>query len=185
MTPPARGSRHGVGGRAGGIARLAAALPPLTPPQRFGLRFFLLLLVAAAAAWAVDLPNRLGTVQRMLAAGAYRLARLSGGAATIAGDKISAGTLTLDISYECTGAYVLLILLVFLGAYPAGWRARVVGACIGVLLLTAVNVVRIAVLVRIAEVAPGLFEYFHEYVWQGVFLVLVLAYAMAWVERLE
>ena len=32
---------------------------------------------------------------------------------------------------------------------------------------------------------PDLFGYFHEYVWQGVFLVLVIAYAVAWVERVR
>ena len=42
---------------------------------------------------------------------------------------------------------------------------------------------RIAVLVRVAELAPDLFDYMHEYVWQGLFLVLAVAYAMTWVER--
>ena len=89
----------------------------------------------------------------------------------------------MDINYECTGVYVVLILFVFLIAYPATWRARLIGAAIGVVALTIVNILRIAFLVRIAELAPDLFGYFHEYVWQGVFLVLVIAYAMTWVER--
>jgi exosortase/archaeosortase family protein len=78
-----------------------------------------------------------------------------------------------------------LILFVFLFAYPASWRSRLLGATIGVVALTIINVLRIAFLVRIAEIAPGLFGYFHEYVWQGVFLVLVIAYAMTWVERVR
>ena len=32
---------------------------------------------------------------------------------------------------------------------------------------------------------PALFAYFHEYVWQGVFLVLVIVYAMSWVDRIR
>ena len=66
----------------------------------------------------------------------------------------------------------------------AGARA-LLGAAIGVVALTAINILRIAFLVRVAEVAPDLFAYFHEYVWQGVFLVLVIAYAMSWVERVR
>jgi len=36
--------------------------------------------------------------------------------------------------------------------------------------------------VRIVEFYPGLFVYFHEYVWQGAFLMLVTLYALTWVE---
>jgi exosortase/archaeosortase family protein len=157
--------------------------PRLSDAQRFGLRFFGLLVLASVLAWAVNLPNRLGLAQRVLAGSGTWLAQLTGGASRVAGDQISVGSLSIDINYECTGVYVVLILFVFLFAYPARWPTRLLGAAIGVLALTIVNVLRIAFLVRIAELAPDLFGYFHEYVWQGVFLVLVIAYAMAWVER--
>jgi exosortase/archaeosortase family protein len=100
-------------------------------------------------------------------------------------DQISAGGLIVDINYECTGVYVLLILFVFLLAYPASWRARLSGAAVGVVALTALNIFRIAVLVRVAELQPTLFNYLHEYVWQGIFLVLTIVYAMTWVERVR
>ena len=163
----------------------AAHRPRLSEPQRFGLRFFVLLIVASILAWAVSLPDRLGLVQRVLAGSGTWLAQLSGGSARAAGDQISVGTLSMDINYECTGVYVVLILFVFLFAYPASWRSRLIGGAIGVIALTVINVLRIAFLVRIAEVAPDLFGYFHEYVWQGVFLVLVIAYAMSWVEQVR
>ena len=92
------------------------------------------------------------------------------------------GALTIDINYECTGVYVLLILFTFLLAYPASWPARIAGAVIGTVGLTLLNVCRIAFLIRAAEVQPQLFEYLHEYVWQGLFLVLVIGYAMTWVQ---
>lgn len=153
--------------------------------QRFGLRFFALLVLASVLAWAVSLPDRLGAAQRALAGSGAWLASLTGGTGRAAGDRISVGGLSLDINYECTGVYVALILFVFLFAYPATWWARLAGAAIGVVALTVINVLRIAFLVRIAELAPDLFTYFHEYVWQGVFLVLVIAYAMTWVERVR
>ena len=93
--------------------------------------------------------------------------------------------MSLDVNYECTGVYVLLILFTFLFAYPASWRSRISGVIVGVVALTAINIFRISVLVRVAEIEPELFGYFHEYVWQGVFLILVIAYAMAWVERVR
>jgi exosortase/archaeosortase family protein len=155
----------------------------LSEAQRFGMRFFAFLVLASMMAWAISLPSRLGAMQRVLAGSGAWLASLTGGSGRATGDQIAVGTLSVDINYECTGVYVVLILFVFLFAYPASWRARLVGASIGAVALTLINILRIAVLVRIAELAPDLFGYFHEYVWQGVFLVLVIAYAMTWVEH--
>jgi exosortase/archaeosortase family protein len=155
----------------------------LSEAQRFGLRFFGLLVLASILTWAVNLPNRLGPAQRLLAGSGTAVAQLTGGESSVIGDQIAVGGLSIDINYECTGVYVALILVVFLFAYPAPWDRRLLGAALGIVGLTIVNILRIAVLVRIAEVSPDLFGYFHEYVWQGVFLILVIAYAMAWVEQ--
>lgn len=155
----------------------------LTPPRAFALRFFLYLAAASVLSWAVTLPERLGGAQRWLAGAATWLAGLSGSRATVHADEISVGALLVHINFECTGVYVLLILFVFLLAYPATWRSRLLGAGIGLVALQLLNVFRIAVLVRVAELAPALFDYMHEYVWQGLFLILTVAYAMTWVER--
>jgi exosortase/archaeosortase family protein len=157
----------------------------LSPPQSFGARFVVLLFVASIATWAVALPERLAAVQTLLAHSAGFIATLTGSSNRVLGDQIYVKGLTLDIHYECTGAYVLLILATFVVAYPARWSQRIIGLLIGIAALTLVNILRISVLVRVAEIRPDLFPYFHEYVWQGVFLVLVIVYAMRWVERLR
>lgn len=166
---------------------MATAAPSrgLSEAQAFGLRFFAFLVLASVLAWAVTLPARLGLPQRWIAGSATVLAQAAGSKAQVHGDQISAAGLMVDINYECTGVYVLLILFVFLLAYPAAWRARALGAAIGVVALTALNIFRIAVLIRVAELQPALFSYLHEYVWQGIFLVLTIAYAMTWVERVR
>lgn len=169
------------------MPRTADAAPPrgLTPPQAFALRFFLYLVLASVLAWAVRLPDRLGPVQRGLATAATWVATLTGSTANAQADEISVGALLVHINFECTGVYVLLILFVFLLAYPARWRQRLIGAALGVVALQLLNVLRIAFLVRVAELQPTLFDYMHEYVWQGLFLVLTVAYAMTWVERTQ
>ena len=157
----------------------------MSEAQKFGFRFFLFLIGASVLSWVVALPDRLKLVQRFLAGSAWSLAAAVGSRSTVNEDQIYVGGLVMDINYECTGLYVILILFTFLLAYPASWRSRLLGAAVGVAGLTVINVLRIAVLVGIAEVSPDLFGYFHEYVWQGVFLVLVIAYAMTWVERVQ
>jgi exosortase/archaeosortase family protein len=157
----------------------------LSEAQRFGLRFFVILLGMSVLAWAVVLPNRLGVVQRSLASSAARIAGLFGSPSRVIGDQITATPLVIEINYECTGVYVLLILFTFLLAYPASWKSRLIGAAVGTVALTAINALRIAFLIRVAELQPRLFDYLHEYVWQGIFLVLVIAYAMTWVQRVR
>ena len=157
----------------------------LSHAQTFGLRFLILLIAASVLTWAVELPNRLTAVQKFLAGSATWIASLTGSAARVVGDQIFVEGLTININYECTGAYVLLILITFLLAYPSHWRGKLLGIGIGVAVLSFVNIIRIAVLIHVAEIRPDLFAYFHEYIWQGVFLVLVIVYAMAWVEQVR
>jgi len=167
--------------------RAATPAPPAgsADVRRFGLRFFLALLGVSVFAWAVALPNQLGPFQRFLARSASLIAGLAGSRSPVKGSIIEIQVVSIDINFECTGIYVLLILFTFLFAYPASWRARLAGMAIGAGGLTLINVLRIAFLIRVAELRPMLFDYFHEYVWQGIFLVLVIAYAMYWVERLQ
>jgi exosortase/archaeosortase family protein len=158
-------------------------MPRLTEAQKFGARFFALLAGFSVLAWVIVLPQQLSRVQEGIASAAGWAARVAGSANYVRGDHIQVPQLAIHINHECTGIYVLIILVTFLFAYPAPWPRRVMGAIVGVAALTAINVIRLAFLVRIAELQPDLFEYFHEYVWQGVLLILVIAYAMAWVER--
>lgn len=151
---------------------------------RFALLFFGGLAAFSVFAAAVGVQNRLGPVERALALAAAELARWAGGSPQILnGNLIVVSQATLLVNHECTGLFVMVVLGCFILAYPAPWRAKLLGLGFGLLLLSLVNVVRIATLVRVAEFYPGLLEYLHEYVWQGVFLMLVTLYAMSWVER--
>lgn len=151
---------------------------------RFALFFFGGLLAFSAFAAAVEIQNQLGPIERFLTRSAAELARLAGGSPEILnGNVIVVSQATLLVNHECTGLFVLVVLACFILAYPAKWRPKLIGLAFGVSMLSALNVVRIATLVRLAEFYPSLLEYFHEYVWQGVFLMLVTLYAMSWVER--
>lgn len=155
----------------------------LSPESRFGLRFFALLLLSSAAFWQFGLHQALGPLQEWMASAAAALARAAGGEVTVEGDLIVIDALILHINHECTGIFVLMLFASFVLAYPAGNGYRAVGLLIGIPLFFGVNVIRIATLARIVEVYPGAFFYFHEYVWQGVFLVIVLVSSIAWAER--
>jgi exosortase/archaeosortase family protein len=153
------------------------------PLLRFAVLFFLFLLGFSGLSVATALQNHLQVAEQGIAAAATWLAHLAGSAATVVdGNTISAAGIALNINHECTGVFVLFVLVSFIGAFPAPLRTKLSGIFIGLIGLTLINVVRIATLVRIVEFYPQAFAYFHEYVWQGAFLMLVTLYAITWVQ---
>ena len=155
----------------------------LTPGLRFGLRFFLCLLLSSLVFWAFSLHEHLGPVQRAITWASAMLARLTGSGAVARDDDIVVNAMVINVNHECTGIFVLILFASFVISYPATWVARGIGFAIGIPALMSVNVLRLATLARIVEIHPSAFFYFHEYVWQGVFMVLVLVGAIAWAER--
>lgn len=158
---------------------------PWSPGVSFALRFFAVLLGFSVLFWAVALHERLGPVQRAIASLSALGARLAGGSAVARGDDLVVHTMVMNVNHECTGVFVLVLFVSFVLAYPARWTERLAGFAVGIPLLFAVNVFRLATLARIVEEYPQAFFYFHEYVWQGIFMVFVLVGALAWAEQLE
>lgn len=154
-----------------------------SPLVRFAALFFLFLLGFSVLSVVTSLQNHLQVAEQGIAAASTWLAHLAGSAATVVnGNYISAAGMTLNINHECTGVFVLFVLVSFIGAYPSRLTTKLIGIAIGILGLTLINVIRIATLVRIVEFYPDAFVYFHEYIWQGAFLMLVTLYAITWVE---
>lgn len=153
-----------------------------SPIFRFAIFFFVFLLGFSVLSVATALQNHLHLAETGTAGLATWLARQVGSAAVVSDNVISVRGLTLNINHECTGVFVLFVLTSFIGAYPARWYTKLAGIAIGVAALSLLNVIRIATLIRLVEFYPSLFVYFHEYIWQGVFLMLVTLYAVTWVE---
>jgi len=154
-----------------------------SPGLSFGVRFFSYLLAFSVVFWAFSLHLHLEPVQRGIAWLSVLGQHLVGGDAQLQGTNIIIRTLIMNVNHECTGVFVIMLYAGFVLAYPTSWLARLGGLAIGVPALCLVNVVRLATLARIVEVYPGAFFYFHEYVWQGIFMVLVLVGAISWAER--
>ena len=154
-----------------------------SPIVRFATLFFLSLLGFSVLSVATALQNHLQVAEQGIAHTATWMAQRAGSGATVVnGNIISTSGMTLNINHECTGVFVLFVLASFIGAYPAPIAAKAVGIAVGVLGLSLINIVRIATLVRVVEFYPKAFVYFHEYIWQGAFLMLVTLYAVTWVE---
>ena len=85
---------------------------------------------------------------------------------------------------ECGAIEVMAIFLAAVLAFPAAWWKRLVGLAAGLPLMYAVNIFRLSVLGVIGALDQDgkWFKFAHEYVWQAVYIVFVVAVWLAWVE---
>jgi archaeosortase B (VPXXXP-CTERM-specific) len=145
---------------------------------------FLGYLFAASLAFSLGKAHEyLEPAQAAIAYAAVVGARLLGDEAVADGSFIHIqGYPALFINHECTGIFVLVIYAAFLLAYPAGWLARFGGIAMGIVVLQIVNVARLSVLTVVASRWPSLFDYFHEYVWQGIFVALLALLVATWID---
>ncbi len=85
---------------------------------------------------------------------------------------------------ECGAIEVMAIFLAAVIAFPTPWWKRMLGVFAGLPILYLINIFRLACLAIIGALnASGKwFKFAHEYVWQSVYVVFVVAVWLAWVE---
>ena len=90
-----------------------------------------------------------------------------------------ASTLPIEATLACSGADALALCLGAVLAYPAAWRARVLGAAGGAAAILALNTLRIGTLGRVVG-SPMWFSALHVYVWPALLTVAIAIYVFAW-----
>jgi exosortase H (IPTLxxWG-CTERM-specific) len=91
----------------------------------------------------------------------------------------------VDIKAGCTGIEPIIILLSAVFAFPSSWRAKALGAILGMVVLQAVNLIRIVSLVYLGINHPKYFHDAHTIIWQIVIIAISLFLWMAWARGLK
>lgn len=93
---------------------------------------------------------------------------------------------TFTLVPDCGAIPAMSIFIAAIIAFPAGWLRKLAGLFIGLPFLYLVNVFRLATLGYIGAVDRGgeLFDFSHNFVWQGIYIVFVVAIWLLWVEVL-
>lgn len=89
---------------------------------------------------------------------------------------------TWIVTHECTAINVLILFVSFVGAYTASFRAKLRALIIGVPFIIAANLGRLVTLGLLTEYSPGYADFFHDYVWETLFLFLVVGLWLIWIE---
>lgn len=85
---------------------------------------------------------------------------------------------------ECGAIEVMAIFVAALLAFPCPWWKRIVGIIVGLPLLYAVNIGRLACLGYIGAYNREWFDFAHHYLWQAIYIIFVVVIWMLWVELL-
>jgi len=119
-----------------------------------------------------------------------RRAELQETRAELSGEDLERGrygdyAFTFHIVPDCGALQSMIIYIAAVLAFPAAIWKRLAGVAAGVPVLYAVNIFRLSSLGFLgAFVERETFDFFHEVVWQGIYLVFVVAVWLIWMEFL-
>jgi exosortase H (IPTLxxWG-CTERM-specific) len=121
----------------------------------------------------------------LLAKSSVFLLGLLGTKTNASGTLIVSPQFPADIKAGCTGVEPVIILLSAIFAFPSSWKAKVYGAILGMVILQAVNLIRIVSLVYLGINHPKYFHDAHTFIWQIVIIALSLFLWMIWARSLK
>ena len=99
------------------------------------------------------------------------------------GTILGSGPFEVDVSPACSGAVPTMIYLAAVFAYPAKWRAKLIGALLGMGVIHTVNVIRVSSLFLIGLYFHRLFHETHVYVAQALVVAIAVATWLYWAGR--
>jgi exosortase/archaeosortase family protein len=99
------------------------------------------------------------------------------------GTIMGSGNFEVDVAPACSGAVPTSIYLAAVFAYPTSWRARGIGAAIGIGVIQLVNVVRVSALFLIGLFFQEIFHDTHVYVAQALVVCVAVALWLYWATR--
>ncbi len=131
--------------------------------------------VLRGVAWSLCLFGlmRLGWIE------SHAILPLTAAQGRLARGLFGAAALPVEVTLACSGADALALCAAAILAYPAAWRRRLQGAAGGILLILALNTIRIGTLGRAAG-SPYWFDILHLYAWPAVLALAVAGYVFGW-----
>jgi exosortase/archaeosortase family protein len=86
------------------------------------------------------------------------------------------------IIYQCAGIFGMMIYVSAIIAFPSTLLQKLAGIALGITGLYAINTIRMSALGIIGTYWNDLFHFFHEWMWQGIFIAFVIVFWLIWKE---
>ena len=176
-----------------GAATDTSPLPAPPARARAGLMFLGAAIPAMVVLYvAIYFPYPRGSLPaRVLSAYVVAVARVAAGflhlfdARVAALDNTITGGFPLTVILDCTALDAQMLLAAAIFAFTASWGQKLFGLAVGVALLMALNIARIAVLYLVGLRWPGAFHLVHEEVCQFLIVAAAFAWFAIWVREVR
>jgi exosortase H (IPTLxxWG-CTERM-specific) len=185
-----------------GASRMARKRPPKPPPSspsggepaslwrehRREITFLALFLVLLGGSFALLSVNWVNDrVVEPFTAGVARASgvglNLVGQGVTLQGTVIHGPRFAVNIRNGCNGVEAMLIFIAAVLAFPASWRARLLGLGLGIVAIQVVNLVRVIALYLTGVYFPQLFDASHTVIWQSIVILFGVLLWILWANR--
>jgi len=146
-------------------------------------RFIIIFLVVFLLLFSVTtlLPDKATYgLSRLTAASSGLMLWAVGLPAVVHGRFLALDQFRVEIIPECTALYPVLLLAAFVLAYPASVRKKACGLLAGVVLLLAINALRIAGVVYVGSLSRMAFHVLHTYLSQVAMMLAVIGLCLSW-----
>ncbi len=87
------------------------------------------------------------------------------------------------VTTECTAIFIMLIFTSFILVYPSSVKAKGLALLTGIPFIFGANILRLFMMAWIDKLRPQYTEYFHQYIWQVVFIVMVIFMWLLWIDK--
>lgn len=104
-------------------------------------------------------------------------------AVAAAANRLSSPRAVLEIVRGCDGSGALFLVTAAVLAFPASWRARMLGVLLGAALVYALNLLRLGGLYFVAAYRHAWFQPLHTYFIPTLLIVLVALFYLGWLAR--
>ena len=163
--------------------------PPFWQKNRRELTFLILFVVLLAGSFTLVSVNWVN--DHVIEPFTGAIARVSGATLDLLGQDVRMqGTIirgnrfAVNIRNGCNGVEAMLIFLAAVLAFPAPWRARLLGLAVGAVAIQLVNLIRVVALYLTGAYFPALFDASHTVVWQTIVILFSVMLWILWANRL-
>lgn len=87
------------------------------------------------------------------------------------------------VDSECTAITIMIIFASFVVVYKTAIRNKVIGLLIGLPFIFGANMMRLLTMAFIDKYKPVYSAYFHDYIWQVAFIIMVVFMWIIWTEK--
>ena len=96
---------------------------------------------------------------------------------------ISSESFSVRIVPDCNAIFEIFLFLSAVIAFPALIKEKLVGGILGTIFIYTLNLLRVTILFLVGVYNTKYFEEIHIYVTQGIFIVMVAIFWLAWIEK--